>query len=115
MRTAERASKTKMPLDFLPNLGFISFHPVPLKGRFMSVVRRGAGSGGRVAGGRNLLRGRFKPRPAVLAAGVSVEERPPGTMEQTVKHRARNAERSAFPWCYQSHALYTLRMGPWAG
>ena len=41
---------------------------------------------------RAFFSGRFKPRPAVLAAGVSVEERPPGTMEQTFKHRARNAD-----------------------
>ncbi len=28
---------------------------------------------------------RFKPRPAALAAGFSVEERPPGTTEQACK------------------------------
>ena len=78
----------------------------------MSVVRRGAGSGGLDAGGRNPRRGRFKPRPAVLAAGVSVEEHPLGTMEQTVKHRARNAGVfSAVRGATNLMRFHTLRMG----
>ncbi|RKE73960.1 hypothetical protein DFP91_1859 [Pseudorhodoplanes sinuspersici] len=72
----------------------------------MSVVRRGAGSGGRTAGRRNPLCGRFKPRPARLAArrfGGGTSTGDDGADRQT----PRAERRSLFggSWCYQSHAL----------
>jgi len=48
-------------------VGLSSFHPVPRKGRLISVMRCGAGCGGRSADRRGLCGGRFKPRSAGLA------------------------------------------------
>ena len=59
-------------------------NPVPLLGAFHERRETRGGVRWLAMGRRNPLQVRFKPRPAVLAAGVSVEERPLGTMEQTV-------------------------------
>ena len=83
-------------------LWFSHSHPAPLKGRFMSVARRGAGCGGRSAlqdvealseaqAAAIRLTGRGSPAednklatpPGCLSSGV--------VAEQAFKHRARNA------------------------
>jgi len=50
----------------------------------------------------------FKPRPAALAAGVTVEERPLGIAEQTVTHRARSAESIGFSVVLPISCAFTL-------